>query len=342
MKTDGRKLDRKTLAHLRISACRRVAKGERPGAVIKTLGLNRTTIYKWLKRRRHGGEKKLQRREPPGREKFLGTRKQKQLKRIILKRDPRFFGYEQATWTRKIICEVIQELFGVRYSISGVGKLLKQNNISPQKPLRRAYERNEQEIERWTRETWPNIRKRAKRRGALIMFLDEAGIISDSPLDATWGERGCTPVIRTSGQRQKVNAISAVSSSGAFRFATYTGKFDAVLFIAILKLLLHRTRRPVFFVLDGHPVHRANLVKTFIASMKGKIEFHFLPPYAPDLNPDEFVWHHIKRHGLSKRPLRQNESLQRRVEQDLIQLAKDSKLLRSFFLPQVSPIQVPR
>ena len=331
MRVDGRKLDRKVLEHLRIAACRRVRQGECPSAVIKSLGLNRTTIYDWLERERRGGRRGLRLRKSPGRERFLSLGEQQRLKRWIIGKDPRAFGYEQATWTRQIISELLLKQFGVSMSVTGVGKLLAYTGLTPQKPLRRAYERDEQAIEEWKTSRWPEVRKRAKRRGAVIMFLDEAGIKSDSPLGSTWGKRGKTPIVRTSGQRQKVNAVSAVSSTGAFRYATYSGKLDTEFFVAILKLLIKRMRRPIFFVLDGHPVHRAGGVKKFIASMKGQVELHFLPPYAPDLNPDEFVWNHIKKHGLSKKPLRRNESLQKRVEQDLRNLENNPKLLRSFF-----------
>lgn len=332
MKIDGRKLDRKTLEHLRIVACKRVRRGETPSAVVRSLGLNRTTIYDWLERERRAGLRGLKARKAPGRERYLSEKKQQNLKQWIVKKDPRTFGYEQATWSRQIISELLRKHFGVSMSVTGVGKLLAYLDLTPQKPLRRAYERDEREIERWKTKTWPAVRKRAKRRNAMILFLDEAGIKSDPPLGLTWGKRGRTPIVRTSGQRQTVNAISAVSSAGIFRYATYTGKLDAEFFVTILKTLIKGIRRPVFFIVDGHPVHRANREKKFVASMKGKVELHFLPPYAPDLNPDEFVWNHIKKHGISKKPLRQNESLQRRVEQDLRALEKNPKLLRSFFI----------
>jgi len=65
--------------------------------------------------------------------------------------------------------------------------------------------------------------------------------------------------------------------------------------------------------------------------MEGRLELHFLPPYAPDLNPDEFVWSYMKTNGLSKKPLRQNESLKVRVESDLATIKRNRELVRSFF-----------
>src|SRR5262249_3222372 len=88
-------------------------------------------------------------------------------------------------------------------------------------------------------------------------------------------------------------SISAVNATGAFWYDVYSGKFNAKLFISKLKAFLHNRRRPVFLVLDGHPAHRAKIVAAYVQSLEGRLELHFLPGYAPDLNPDEFVWNHL-------------------------------------------------
>jgi transposase len=87
----------------------------------------------------------------------------------------------------------------------------------------------------------------------------------------------------------------------------------------------------IFLVVDGHPAHKANAVKNYIKLMKGRLELHFLPPYAPDLNPDEFVWSHMKNNGVSKKPLKTNESLQSWIDDDLNRIRKSPKLVKSFF-----------
>ncbi len=143
--------------------------------------------------------------------------------------------------------------------------------------------------------------------------------------------KGQTPIVASSGQRQHLNVISAVTASGGFWAATYTGKLDAESFVAFLRNFLKGRRTKVFLVVDGHPAHKANVVKAFVATLKGRLELHFLPPYAPDLNPDEFVWHYMKTTGVSKKPLKQNESLRHRVEQDVKNLQGNPALIASFF-----------
>src|SRR5437667_7668869 len=88
---------------------------------------------------------------------------------------------------------------------------------------------------------------------------------------------------------------------------------------------------PVMLVLDGHPTHKAKIIQDYVQALRGRLELHFLPGYAPELNPDEFVWNHLKRQGVSKTPLRKGESLPARVHQDLTTIKSKPYLVRSFF-----------
>ena len=175
------------------------------------------------------------------------------------------------------------------------------------------------------------LKKRAKKLGAKIFFLDEAGFQSDPPLGRTYGLKGQTPVVVTSGQRQSINVISAVNARGEFWAATYTGKLNAEAFVAFLGNFMKGRSGKIFLIVDGHPAHKANLVTDYVATLEGQLELHPLPAYAPDLNPDEFVWSHMKNNGVSKKPLKKNESLRDRVEEDLNQIKGNRKLVRSFF-----------
>jgi transposase len=132
-------------------------------------------------------------------------------------------------------------------------------------------------------------------------------------------------------QRQKVNAISAVSAKGGFWSKVYTGMFNAGRFVEFLKDFRKGGRGRVFLVVDGHPSHHAKLVKSYVQETRGMLELHFIPPYAPDLNPDEFVWQYAKTNGVSKKPLKKNESLKERVKADLAAIKSNPKLVKSFF-----------
>ena len=328
---DGRTLSHEASETIRVLAVRRVQEGEKPGAVMKSYGLCRTTIYRWLRAARKGGEAALRSRPSPGRPCRLAARQKQQVRRWICGKDPRQYGFDFGLWTRRVVADLMEDRMGKRLGLTAVGRLLAEWQITPQKPLRRAYERDPEAVEKWKREDYPVRRRRAKARGAMMFFLDEAGIRSDAPLQRTWGAKGQTPVVKTSGQRQAVNAISAVNARGAFWYMTYTGSLNAGRFVEFLKGFLRGRRRPVFLVVDGHPSHRAKAVGRYVRSRRGRLELHFLPGYAPDLNPDGFVWNYLRQKGTSKTPLRKNESLRERVETDLAGVQADRPLVRSFF-----------
>lgn len=331
MKIDGRTLSHEVSEEIRIMAVKRVLEGERPSEVIKSYGLCRTTIYRWLRVARRKGMGGLTARKHPGPRCKLTPRQKQQVRRWISGKDPRQYGFDFGLWTRKILVSLIEEWLGITMGITAVGRLLAELEITPQKPLRRAYERDPVAIKRWVNKEYPRLRARAKRRGAAIFFLDEAGVRSDQVLGRTWAPKGKTPEVRTSGRRQSVSAISAVNARGAFWYKIYTERLNATRFIEFLKAFRRGRRQPIYLVVDGHPSHRARIVAQYVQSLKGRLELHFLPGYAPELNPDEFVWNHLKRQGVSKKPLRKNESLRDRVEEDLASIKSRPALVRSFF-----------
>ena len=87
----------------------------------------------------------------------------------------------------------------------------------------------------------------------------------------------------------------------------------------------------MILIVDGHPVHKSKKVIDYINSLDGDLEIVFLPPYAPDLNPDELVWNHMRNIGTSKKPLKEGESLMNRAVSDLESIKRDKKLVKSFF-----------
>jgi transposase len=329
---DGRTIDHGTSEHLRILAVRRVREdGERPSAVMDSLGLCRTTIYPWLRAYDKGGIDVLKSSKATGPESKLDDKQKQKVRAWIVGRDPRQYGFDFGLWTRNIIAEMIQTKFSITLGLTAVGRLLASLDITPQRPLRRAYERDPEAVKEWVSTSYPKLRRRAKRLGASIFFLDEAGFTSEPGLGKTYGLKGSTPIVKTTGQRQKVSAISAVNAKGAFWSKVYTGMLNASRFVEFLKDFRRGGRGKVFLVVDGHPSHRAKMVGRYVQETRGMLELHFLPPYAPDLNPDEFVWQHSKTNGVSKKPLKQNESLKERVITDMANIKSNPKLVRSFF-----------
>jgi transposase len=333
MKRDGRTLDHTTLEEMRLMALRRVREGEKPSVVVKSLGMNRTSIYRWLKAAagRGNGERALTARPIPGRPTKLSATQQAQVFRWINGKDPRQYGLDFGLWTRQIVATLIEQKFEVTMGVTAVGRLLSRLGLTPQKPLQRAYQRDPAAIQRWQRETFPGIAAQARATGAEIYFWDESGFRADTVHGKTWAPKGKTPVIQRPGQRQSISAASAVNAKGGFWFATYQGALNAELFIELLKQMMKGRRKPVHLVVDGLAAHKKRNVLEYIASTEGKLQMHVLPGYAPDLNPDELVWSHVKRTGVARDPLRAGEKLALRIEQQLHDVQKNPKLVKSFF-----------
>ena len=333
MKRDGRLLDHRTLETIRLMAVERVLDGERPSSVVTSYGFNRTTIYRWLSAAATPGVglRALHAKPTTGRPRSLTSHQEKQVFRWINGHDPRQYGLNFGLWTRSLVAELIARKFAIRLGVTAVGELLAKLGLTPQKPLQRAYQRDPEAIEAWRLERYPAIARQAKASGGEVYFWDESGFRADSVHGRTWGKQGQTPVVERPGQRQSISAASAVNARGGFWYCTYQGGLNAEAFVSLLRRMMRRRSKPVHLVLDGLPAHKTTLVKDYVASTKGMLTLHFLPGYAPELNPDEMVWSHMKRTGVARTPLRRGEKLQAKIEAQLSAIKRMPQLIRSFF-----------
>lgn len=340
MRRDGRTLDHRTLETIRTMAVARVREGEQPRVVIASYGFHRCTIYRWLKAARGRGQglKALASRPATGRPRTLTAAQERQVFRWINGKNPRQDGFDFGLWTRQIVRELIAQRFGVRLSLASIGAMLARQGLTPQKPLQRASQRDPAAITRWQRETYPAIVRRAKQEQAEIYFWDEAGFRADA-VHGTWGAKGQTSVVSVPGQRQSISAASAITTKGAFWFATYAGGLTGERFVTLLRRMLRGRHKPLHLILDGLPAHKTKAVTQYVAALDGKLTLHYLPGYAPDLNPDELVWSYAKRTGTARRPLRKGETLEAQVTRQLTTIGRQPALVRSFFKhPTVSYI----
>ena len=328
---DGRKLDHKTLEQLRLRAVRQVEQGAHPEDVAAGLGMTRAAVYGWLAKYREGGLEALRAKPVPGRPPRLSGAHLQRLYTLVVGNDPRQLQFTFALWTRAMVRELIRREFGVALSEVSVGRLLRKLGLSPQRPLYRAYQQNPQAVARWKQEEYPQIRALATQMGATIYFADEAGVRSDYHAGTTWAPVGRTPVVATTGDRFGVNLISAITAKGKLRFAAYEGSLNGPVFIDFCRRLLADSPGPVFLVLDGHPVHRSKAVKEFAVSTNERLRLFFLPGYAPELNPDEWVWKNIKHDRIGRAGVSGPEDLKAKALAALHRLQKLPHLVQSFF-----------
>jgi transposase len=331
MKTDGRKLSHEALEQLRIAAVKRVQAGESPEDVIRSIGFTRDRIYVWLSAYRSGGWDALRAKKLLGRPKTLSAKQIEWIYRAIVGKTPLQHRFEFALWTRALVGKLIHRRFGIRLSLSSIGRLLSQLGLSCQRPLFRAWQQDESRVTRWLKKEFPKLKAEAKRVGAKIFFGDEAGVRSDFHAGTTWGEKGETPLIRVTGQRFGVNMISAISPRGDLRFMVVEGTVTNRVFIEFLKRLLKDISRKIFLIVDGHPVHRSKQVKAFAAASKGRLRLIHLPPYSPELNPDELVWNELKNNVVGRAVIGDKTTLKKTVVGGLRSLQKRPEKVRSYF-----------
>jgi transposase len=297
---DGRRLDHKTRQKIRIRAVKLVEEGHSPEQVIQALGYHRSCIYEWLSKYREGGIEALKTRAISGRPRKLKGPQLEKIYHIVTSKNPLQLKFEFALWTRDMVRDLIWCQFRVKLSLVSVGRLLKKMGLSPQKPLHRAYQQNPEQVQQWKEVDFPRIRAEASKAGADLCFGDEASVRSDFHSGTTWAPIGQTPVIQATGARFGLNMISAISPRGFFRFMTFEGRFTGETFIEFLKRLIHNAEKPIFLIVDGHPVHKGRKVKEFVESTQGKLRLFILPPYSPELNPDELVWNTVKNHSIGR------------------------------------------
>ena len=168
--------------------------------------------------------------------------------------------------------------------------------------MRRAYEQSDEAVRRWLQERYPEIEKRARRERAEILWADESGLRSDHTTGRTWAPVGQTPVTKGTGKRFKANMIAAVSNTGTLRFRVFDERFTGPLFLDFLRRLVKDNQgRKVVLIVDGHPAHRARIVRDWVAAHPEQIELHFLPGYSPELNPAEMLNQDVKTNALGRR-----------------------------------------
>lgn len=330
-KNDARRLDHKTLTELRRRAVSSVQEGQSPEIVAKAMGINRVTIYGWLARYSSGGWKALDARKRGGRPPKLDAKALQWIYKTIADKNPLQLKFTFALWTSKMIGQLIHKRFGVKLSKASVCRLLIQLGLTPQRPLWRAYQQKPEEIQRWLNEEYPHIKKMAQEMKAQIFFGDEAGVRSDHHAGTTWGVKGKTPIVSSTGARFGLNMISAVSGQGEFRFMVVKGCVGARQFIEFIKRLIHGSGRKVFLIVDGHPAHKARSVTRFIETVKDRFRLFFLPPYSPELNPDECVWNDVKNNAIGRQVITNPKQLQGAVIRHLRFIQKTQDRVRAYF-----------
>lgn len=330
-KIDGRKLSHSQSEYIRIQSVKKVRiENKSPEDVIKLFGLHRANIYKWLSKYDANGFEGLKSTKSKGPTPKLTQKQEQQLGKLLLK-NPLQLQFEYALWTIDMITELISRKFSVGYSKVQVGRLMKKLGLSRQRPLERANQQNPKQVKVWLEKQYPAIKQEAKKEKREIYFSDEAGFHATAQYGSTWAPIGKTPIIKTSGKREKVNVISAINNKGKLRFMLYENSFNGAVFIQFLKRLMHNQKSPVTLIVDGHKSHFTKEVKQYVTTTKGKLKIYQLPPYSPELNPDELVWNNAKQKVAKQKHTPTEKTFKEKVKTVMDEIQKNTNLTKAFF-----------
>jgi len=315
---------------LRERAVRAVLQGQPVGQVADAYEVDRTTLYRWVRRHDEHGEQGLQRRPGSGRPRLLPKFDVFALNDVLVEPASEF-GFETDLWTVKRVRQVVQEQYGVAVSARTIWRRLRDAGFTYQKPERQYFELNEEEREEWMRTEAPRIRAAVRKFQAILYFQDESNVSLTASVGKTWAFCGHPPSVRVTGKRGGVTAMSALSGQGRLLFRLFKERIASSQVIDFLgQMLRHHRRRHLVVVMDQAPPHVSKKTRTYIESQSRLHVFH-LPKYSPDWNPDEKVWNHLKHQELKGHQAKTKEELHGLTQRKLESMSKNPSLLRGLF-----------
>jgi transposase len=329
---DTRRLSPDAQETLRMRVVQAVRGGMKKSVAARTFGVSRTSIDRWLGIVELGNLTSLK-AKPRGRPKGtqLAPHEAATTVRLITDRCPDQLKLPFALWTRAAVQQLLSDRYGLEVSVWTVGRYLARWGLTPQKPLRRAYERDPVAVQRWLDEEYPAIEKQAKAENAEIHWGDQMGLRADHQAGTSYGRRGRTPVIAGTGQRFRCNMMSTITNRGELSFMVFKENFNAAVFVKFLRRLLRLRQRKVLLIVDRHPTHRSATLQRWLTRHVGQVELFFLPGYSPDLNPDEFLNQDVKSNALGRqRPATRSEMIDG-VRSYLRSTQRRPAIVRSYF-----------
>lgn len=335
-KPDARKLPPEAQEDLRRRVVLAIHEGQCKADVARLFKVSRQSIDNWLAAVAAGGVAALKpRKRGPKPHPTINAATAKKVVREIVNQCPDQLLLPFALWTRDAVRELLARRFGITLAVTTVGRYLKSWGLTPQKPVRRAYEKNDRAVKAWLDEEYPAIHARAKRENAEIHWGDEMGLRSDHQTGRSYSPKGQTPVIAGTGKRFSCSMISTVTNRGGLSFMVYTQKFTAAVMIGFLARLLRQqpVRRggKIFLIVDGHPVHKSAKVRRWILARSDQIELFLLPSYSPELNPDELLNQDVKSNALGRRRPRDREEMIHGVRSYLRSTQRRPDIVSAYF-----------
>lgn len=331
-KQDARLLSPDAQEDLRRRVLTALQDGVSPTAAARTFGVSRQSVHNWMNRVARDGRRGLKsRKRGPRRISRLAPLEAALTVRTVMDRYPDQLKLPFALWTREAVQLFIERRFGVAVSVWTVGRYLKRWGLTPQKPVRRAFEQDPEAVRAWLQEEYPAIAAAARRERARIHWGDEMGLRSDHQAGTTYGRCGQTPVIPGTGQRFRCNMISTVTNRGRLSFMVFKERFTSRVFLEFLGRLVRQSPRKVYLIVDSHPVHRSRTVQRWLEDHAGQIRLFRLPAYSPELNPDELLNQDVKTNAVGRQRPSDQRQMIATVRSYVRSTQRQPKIVRAYF-----------
>jgi transposase len=333
-KLDTRKLSKQARFTIRKRAIELFKVGKPQIFIANVFGVRTATVNAWVKSYRKLGTvgiKEKKRGVTSESRKLLNNKQELSIQKMILDKMPDQLKLPYGLWTRKAVKELVYREFGVELAINTMGDYLRKWGYSPQKPKKRAYEQKPEIVQKWLKEDYPAIAKRAKQEGAVIHWGDETGVRNTNQHGRSYAPKGRTPVKLNMAKRFSVNIISTVTNQGQVEFMIYSGSMNSDRLIEFMEQLIKNKTKKSFLILDNLRVHHSKKVNQWVKENNEKIELFHLPAYSPEKNPDEYLNCDLK-YGLSdiKAPKKQDE-LKTNVEKHMKMLQNNPDRIKKYF-----------
>jgi len=250
----------------RVRAVEAVERGMAIGQVAEAFRIDRSTLFRWVRRFQADGDDGLKRKAGSGRPRLLEDLEEKDLRQLILF-PASDFGYETDLWTVGRVQHVIEDLYDIRLSKNTIWRRLRDAGLTYQKPERQYFEADEEARQEWLRTEVPRIRRAVRKYRAILYFQDESNVSLTAFLGKTWGICGHTPRVPVTGKRGGVSAMSALSGQGRLLFNLFDKRITSVEVIHFLgQMLAFHKRRHLVVVMDQAPPHTSHKTMSYIES----------------------------------------------------------------------------
>lgn len=261
----------------------------------------------------------------------LTTEQQNQIKKLIVDKNPQQLKLPGFLWDRENVRDLIKRLFKTEIALQNISVYLKKWGMSPQRPIKRSYKQNPEEVQKWLDEEYPAIKERAKEENAEIAWGDETGCQNETNYVKGYAPIGQTPVLPVGNEHIRVNMISAITNQGKMRFMFYRGSMNAKVLIRFLQRLVNAAKRKIFLILDNMRVHHAKLAREWLEKHGDVIEIFYLPAYSPQYNPDEYLNGNLKRELAKKGYSKNKDELESKARGTMKKFQIDTEHIKSFF-----------